>query len=72
MKIGRSGVGRISLAISRADLNVTMSGSCRCSSDLNDITLDPLPFKSMTPDSIISWYKSFPSRVLSPTPANTE
>lgn len=36
------------------------------------LTLEVVSFRLMTPDSIISWYKSFPSRVRSPTPANTE
>merc|ERR1719309_255680 len=35
-------------------------------------TLEVLSFREMTPPSIISWYKSLPSLVLSPTPANTE
>ena len=33
---------------------------------------DLSPFKSITPDSTISRYKSFPSRERSPTPVNTE
>merc|ERR550519_507134 len=35
-------------------------------------TLEVLSFRLMTPPSIISWYRSLPSLVLSPTPANTE
>ena len=31
-----------------------------------------LSFAAMTPDSIISYQRSLPSRVRSPTPANTE
>merc|ERR1719206_1377176 len=35
-------------------------------------TLEVLSLREMTPPSIISWYRSLPSLVLSPTPANTE
>ena len=35
-------------------------------------TLEDLSLREMTPPSIISWYKSLPSLVISPTPANTE
>uniref|UniRef100_A0A6B0UQY6 Uncharacterized protein n=1 Tax=Ixodes ricinus TaxID=34613 RepID=A0A6B0UQY6_IXORI len=35
-------------------------------------TLDVLSLRLMTPPSSISWYRSLPSRVRSPTPAKTE
>ena len=35
-------------------------------------TLEDLSLREMTPPSIISWYRSLLSLVLSPTPANTE
>lgn len=70
--------GLVHLSVHQGDLAPTKVkvfniGNVQITShDFQKLTLEVVSFRLMTPDSIISWYKSFPSRVRSPTPANTE